>query len=93
MALLVPWHLYAIGARAVALYIKPQAIESLLVHDQSLLALVEAVMHGMRTDLPAVLTVTHAQLEHILLKLLITVVLYNLYLLLARYLHYINDSI
>ena len=44
----------------MALSVQAQLLDSLLIHDEALFALEEAIVDGMRADLLAMLAITHA---------------------------------
>lgn len=62
----------------MALHIETEAVHGFLIHNQSLLAFEEAVVHRMRTDLRAMLTLTEAKLVNVLLIVGIIFILDNL---------------
>lgn len=62
----------------MALCIHSKLLHCLIVHDQSLLALVEAVVHRVWRYFAAVLALTHAQFVYVLLESWIVIVFHNL---------------
>jgi len=63
----------------VALSVQTQLLDGLLIHDEALFALEEAVVDGMRADPLAMLAITHAELVKVSLEVHIIVVLNDLY--------------
>ena len=59
--------------------VQAQDLDGLLVHDEALFALVEAVVDGMRTDLLAMLAIAHAELVQVPLEMHIIVIINDLY--------------
>jgi len=63
----------------VALSVQAQLLDGLLVHDEALFALEEAVVNGMRADPLAMLAIAQAELVQVPLEVHIIVILNDLY--------------
>lgn len=63
----------------MALSVQAQLLDGLLVHDEALFALKEAVVDGMRADPLAMLAIAHAELVQVPLEVHIIVIFNDLY--------------